>query len=92
MHPRNSSALREGILVYSPFERTLSSYSEAAVIICAPQAYRKAHPETETFDAFISYEEIAAFLKEQKPTSARKEYREAFLFHRPKPYCWLVTS
>lgn len=59
--------------------RTLSSYSEAAVIICAPQAYRKAHPETETFDAFISYEGIAAFLKEQKPTSARNEYRARFI-------------
>ena len=72
--------------------RTSSSYSEAAVIICAPQAYKEAHPEicapqaykevhpeTETFDAFVSYEAIAAFLKEQKPTSARNEYRATFI-------------
>ena len=59
--------------------RTSSSYSEAAVIICAPQAYKNAHPETETFDAFVSYEAIAAFLKEQKPTSARNEYRATFI-------------
>jgi len=59
--------------------RTPSSYSEAAVVICAPQAYKEKHPEIETFDAFVSYEAIASFFRDQKPSSARGEYRAAFI-------------
>lgn len=51
------------------------SYSHFHVVLCSPEAYPKTHIDAEGFDAYVSYESIAAFLRENDPTNVRNLYR-----------------
>lgn len=53
-------------------------YQAYEVILCAPSAYAAAHPQTAGFDRIISYEAIAAFLRDIDPTP-RGQYRSNFI-------------
>lgn len=53
-------------------------YQAFAVILCAPEAYAAAHPQSAGFDRIVSYEAIAAFLKASDP-SPRGQYRANFV-------------
>ena len=53
-------------------------YQAYEVVLCAPLAYAVAHPQTAGFDRIISYEAIAAFLKDFDPTP-RGQYRSNFI-------------
>jgi hypothetical protein len=53
-------------------------YQEYEVVLCAPAAYVETHPEATAFDRQISYEAIAAFLKESD-LSPRGQYRANFI-------------
>ncbi len=53
-------------------------YETCQILLCAPQAYIAAHPETAGFDRVITYEEIAAFLTGADP-SPRGRYRANFI-------------
>ncbi len=53
-------------------------YQAYEVILCAPSAYAAAHPQTAGFDCIISYEAIAAFLRDIDPTP-RGQYRSNFI-------------
>lgn len=53
-------------------------YQAFEVLLCAPKSYVAAHPETAGFDRIVSYEAIAAFLKETDG-SPRGQYRANFI-------------
>jgi hypothetical protein len=53
-------------------------YQAYEVILCAPSAYGVAHPQIAGFDCIISYEAIAAVLKDFDPTP-RGQYRSNFI-------------
>ena len=61
-------------------------YQESRVILCAPEAYGLTHPESKKFDAFISYEKIAEYLKTRSANddSSRDRYRAQFLIQTPR--------
>jgi hypothetical protein len=50
-------------------------YSHFLVVLCSPKSYPKTHQDAEGFDAYVSYESIAAFLRENDPASTRNLYR-----------------
>ena len=54
-------------------------YSEYTVVLCAPEAYLRAHPEAGTFDRFVSYERMAAYLKSCTISDRHNAYRAHFL-------------
>jgi hypothetical protein len=54
-------------------------YSEYEVILCAPERYRDVHPETVSFDSFVSCEIVNDFLRSQAPNDKRSVYRANFV-------------
>jgi hypothetical protein len=53
-------------------------FAKFEVILCAPRFYFDNQPKSELFDAFVSYEQIAAFMRENDQTP-RGEYRASFI-------------
>ncbi len=54
-------------------------YSDYEVILCAPESYCATHPETVSFDSFVSYESIDNFLRSHNPSDPRNIYRANFI-------------
>jgi hypothetical protein len=54
-------------------------YEGCHVVLCAPKDYGKIHPESQKFDAFVSYEEIADYLMTRSDGNLRDRYRADFL-------------
>jgi hypothetical protein len=50
-------------------------FAEFQVVLCSPAAYRDVHPDAALFDAFVSFEEIAEYLRSQSPEDLRAVYR-----------------
>ena len=50
-------------------------YSHFHVVLCSPKSYPETHKDAAGFDAYVSYESIAVFLRENDPTSTRNLYR-----------------
>jgi hypothetical protein len=50
-------------------------YSHFHVVLCSPKTYPETHKDAEGFDAYVSYESIASFLRENDPTNTRNLYR-----------------
>lgn len=59
-------------------EVSRGDYNDFEIILCAPEAYRHAHPELVEFKPFVSYEAISEFLEKHDP-SARGKYRANFI-------------
>lgn len=60
-------------------ERARGDYADFEVVLCSPKAYRDSHPETASFDSFVSYESIDAFLQTGAPNDRRSLYRANFI-------------
>jgi hypothetical protein len=54
-------------------------YARFEVVLCSPQNYMEVHPEVAAFDARVTYEEIATFLRSQEPDRTRSQYRAQFI-------------
>lgn len=50
-------------------------YSHFHVVLCSPKTYPETHKDAEGFDAYVSYESIASFLRENDPSTIRNLYR-----------------
>lgn len=59
-------------------------YSHFHVLLCSPKAYQELHKDAEGFDAYVSYEAIAAFLRENDPASVRNFYRANIIANAAK--------
>jgi hypothetical protein len=59
-------------------EMLRGDYSDYELILCSPSAYHAAH-EVASFDSFVSYEAIDAFLKSRDPNDRRGVYRANFI-------------
>lgn len=60
-----------------------AKYSDYEVILCAPKSYSESHPQTRSFDSFVSYEKIGNFLK-SNDSDLRNAYRAAFILSAAK--------
>lgn len=54
-------------------------YSDYEVVLCSPEGYCPSHREEMSFDSFVSYEEIGAFLKPRDQADRRGNYRANFV-------------
>lgn len=54
-------------------------YSDYEVVFCSPNEYRDSHPETASFDSYVSYEAIYTFLRDRDPNNRRSIYRANFV-------------
>jgi len=54
-----------------------NEYDEFLVVLCSPEGYRDSHPETSSFDSFVSYESIGEYLA--GCGDERSQYRSTFI-------------
>jgi hypothetical protein len=57
----------------------LGYYLDYRIVLCSPEAYRNTHPQADLFDAFVSYESMAAYFAARNPDDPRSLYRANFL-------------
>lgn len=50
-------------------------YTDFYVVLCSPKQYQDRHKDAEGFDAYVSYEDIATFLRKNDPAGKRNLYR-----------------